>query len=931
MGQLEELPWGARHREFGGEVIAVAQERDDEDLEFAARMRLTTDGVMTGHSDLALTNFSWCAAKHRENPARFIGGDEEADSFFWQYKWMPGLLRKSPVFERAQIMDILDDFEDTYRAAGLPLSAVVTARFETAVHMGELAEAQVRAAELEKMPQDPYSSCDACIPSDYVDLELLRGDLAAAADRAVGMWRAGAVCGEEPESALAGVLVALAKLGRSADAAEAFEFSYGQSKGNPDNLANVALCATFASITGNHALALAIVERHLTWLAHDPLGEADHFTAASGFAVVLNRLADTPDGMHTLVRGSDDARLEALLPHTDHLLTAPELAVALWEVASELANRFDARNQTDLYARTLADSRELVNTNLPIELDHKDAFAPVLIRQAQPSTPEEWLARALDTLWSMDNEGAFEAAMRAVDGLTGVQLTRAYAVCASAANRMENVALTDQAYAGYIDAVAATFGEASAALARSAHPDGDTKELRKAIAKAEKVGGIAPPVLVRALGLVAIHLLESEGRASRKVTAEALEFLDRGLAAASDEQLAKVPADVRADTLLNRVTLNFARAQVLFAHEDLEGALAALDGAQRDAATRTPLAVVAELRARMIGAAGDYAGSAQQFDTAASLYAATGFPRVALTATLGAAKAFVDAEDPHSAVQRYDYAASLVPPGGELPVGARWDFAGALVDADEPDLAVPLLERILSDELSAGIDGRSLGQTYLMLGRAYDQSYDDRAAEHYLRAAQLFASSDDIAPSAHAYLMAGREFSYQRDFPRAAEALEGGLGMLASSPAAALEFDLLTAQGPVLAEVGGDWDAAMERAARIAGQLEDADRLRHALKLRVALNMEYGDPARVIDLAPAAIEASLKSDGGGDAIGVLWWLTQAHVRLEQPDAAVAALDTYGDRLAEFGEDEREVLKDMGVDVLKDLGRKREAKRWKGRF
>ena len=274
LGQLEALPWGARHREVASEIVAAAQERGDEDLEFAARMRLTTDGVMTGHTDLALANFAWCAAKHSQDPARFVGGDPGADSFFWQYKWMPGLLRKSPVFERAQIMDVLDDFEATFKAAGLPLSAVTTARFESAIHLGNLAEAERRGAELEKMPTDPYSSCDACVPSDYVDLELLRGDLAAAADRAVGMWRAGEMCGEEPESALASVLIALAKLGRNDDAKEAFEYAYEQSKGDPDNLANVAECAAFASVTGNHAIAFAMVERHLAWLPHDPLGEA---------------------------------------------------------------------------------------------------------------------------------------------------------------------------------------------------------------------------------------------------------------------------------------------------------------------------------------------------------------------------------------------------------------------------------------------------------------------------------------------------------------------------------------------------------------------------------------------------------------------------------------------------------------------------------
>ena len=167
LGSLEGLGWGPHHRERATHVLAVAQERGDLDLEFGARMALTAEGAMSGIGELALTNFAWCAAKHKEDPARFVStGFEAGDTIFWQYKWMPGIICRNSIFDLDQLEEVFKDFEETYRAAGLPLSALVTARLETAIKTGRLDQAEQWATQLAGMRRDDYSSCKACLPSN---------------------------------------------------------------------------------------------------------------------------------------------------------------------------------------------------------------------------------------------------------------------------------------------------------------------------------------------------------------------------------------------------------------------------------------------------------------------------------------------------------------------------------------------------------------------------------------------------------------------------------------------------------------------------------------------------------------------------------------------------------------------------------------------
>ncbi|HZU94947.1 MAG TPA: hypothetical protein VFF85_15065, partial [Microbacterium sp.] len=289
--EIDRTPWGPAEQALVTEAVALAVELGDEQLEYQARMRQTASANMGGATDVMLNSFAWCLAHHDADPQRFPADlDNGGADLMWQFKWMASALRSSPAFSGEQISAVLDDMESHYRAAGLGLSGVLTARFEDAWDAGRIDDAETLRVQLEATPRDEHSHCDACGRSQFAGF-FADTDRDADAIRLVEeMIEGGFSCGEEPEHALSRVLLPYLRAGRLEEAKSAHLRSYRLAKDNPDNLRIVANNIVFTALTGNEARALALIERHISWLAHDGLNVDAHFAALSAFAVALDRV-----------------------------------------------------------------------------------------------------------------------------------------------------------------------------------------------------------------------------------------------------------------------------------------------------------------------------------------------------------------------------------------------------------------------------------------------------------------------------------------------------------------------------------------------------------------------------------------------------------------------------------------------------------------
>ncbi len=917
---IDALPWGPAMQAEAERVVALAQESGNEDLEFAARMRLTATGTMSSVTDVALTNFAWCLAKHKEDPARFVGGPDESDTIFWHFKWMHGHLLGSPVFDLEQVAETLADFETTYKAAGLQMSAVVTAKMEIAVRTRDLEGALKWRAKLEKMPRDAYSSCNACVPSDYVDVDLLAGDDEAAAQRAMDMWNDGESCGSEPETALATVLLSLAKLGRDEEAIEAFEEVYEECKNDRDDLGNIARCVQFLAASGNEDRAFTLVERHLPWLSHDALSESEHFDAAKAFALALTRFAAQGHG-DVLVRGSNDAKLAFLIPAADAARTVSELADALWAAATDLAARFDARNGNDGYARELAATRALVDTTYPVELDgdEEGSFKPLLVRAATPASPQEWLAKAADYRWVQDNVRVLEALEHAIPGLEGIDLVRAYALQVAAAGTLGDVGLHDRANAAWIDAVRAAYGEASAAFA-AAIPEAPTpSEIAALVASA---AGVDPQFVARAHSKAA-EALVSTGDVGLEQVEQALAEADKTVALLTGNPL---PPDVAAQAIPSALSF---KAQLLGFLGRLDDAVAALDEALALAPTRAVKGALTHLKGNIVGRAGDAGAAVAAFDEAITLLAAAGYSEYAQRVAAQAGTLWQDQDVPGEAVARFAYALSIARPGEPADDELAWRYGLALIDSDSASEAVPVLEGVLESAAQAGAPAEILADMHFHLGRAYDGAYDARAGDEYVKAAELFSSVDQHGAAAIAGLRAGRELSYQNRREEAVVAYRNALGAVAVDANPPLEADLhlgLAAALSALKDAG--WKDAIASAIEIASGLENTEYLFRAIVGRASMHDDHAEAAEVVAHGPAAIEISLAQGENEQAATVIQWVAGALAALGRVPEAVSLLETAINEDDTYEISPRLAMIESLRGILKAAGLKDQERRWK---
>lgn len=426
---VDELPYGSQGLAVLDDALRVARDNGLEEDEYRIRMRLVAFAEMGGDVDGVLSNFTWCVSHNEADPVRFPTQTDHCD-LLWYYKWIPGTLATNPEFSRIDVLDALANMEQRYRRDGIGMSAVYQARFAEASQAGFDQEAEHWRELLATTERDDYSHCEACTRAELVSYYLGLGDDERALQYFDEIVEGQLTCGEEPESVMAHVMLPLLRAGRTDDAVQAHRLSYRLARENPTLTSVLMQHAEFAAVTGNHARALTLVERHLPWLAHDTLNESAHFAILTPLAVTCQILADAGHG-ELPVRGSGDADVRIVLDvsaepggekipggeavagtadparpgaaaeaaDTEHgrapePLTVAELAAASWAVGRRIGQAFDRRNDTDRYARRLAEAREDARLSYDVPLGSPEQFPATPAAQPAAADVDGWIDRA---------------------------------------------------------------------------------------------------------------------------------------------------------------------------------------------------------------------------------------------------------------------------------------------------------------------------------------------------------------------------------------------------------------------------------------------------------------------------------------------------------------------------------------------------------
>lgn len=343
LAEARDLPDGEKRIAELERIIAHADAAADARLGLDARYELIAAYNSTAERWRMLVPFGWCVTTFDRDPSLFDAAD--AQQLRWYHRWAVASLFSTPRVGLAQILATLDDLERRLRADGHSPQAAYGLRCRIADHLGDEPAAREWLERWRSAPRDANSDCAGCEPARQAELLAGWGEWDEAVRSVEPVLNGVAGCIDQPERALAAVMVPYLQLGRFDDAGRAHVRAYRRHRSDRDGFPFVAEHLRFCALSGHLDRGLDILAAHLGRLDH-PYDDASAMNFAAAGALVC-RLAAEAGIDRTVHRPAHRDRPAADVP-------VSELEAALLAVAEDLAGRFDARNGTNHQSGRLA-------------------------------------------------------------------------------------------------------------------------------------------------------------------------------------------------------------------------------------------------------------------------------------------------------------------------------------------------------------------------------------------------------------------------------------------------------------------------------------------------------------------------------------------------------------------------------------------------
>ena len=389
------LPYGPQLDELLDQALDWAEQAQDAQAEYRVRLLQADACAMSGDSTGLLGNFRWCLDRYDQDPQAYPSDPGDGADLLWQYKWMAAVLSADPQIPAAEIHGLLDEMHGHYLRAGLGGSAVLTARFEVAFANGWMDQAAALYAKIGKQDEDGYSHCEACIRSLQMCYLFATGAREQGLELLEELLAHDFSCGQEPANAIGAALIELLRAGRVKETKDLHVRSYQVCRRDPDNLGLVAHHLHYLVATGNLSRALSIAERHLPWLAHDPMAQREHLAFLSALGLLCGKLTESGLG-EVRLRGSQEAPLAEFFGHHEQPVRLDVLGPLAWRAAWELAARFDERNVNDWTTRRVQAVADLATEHWELSWE-EDAWLPRHRPAPVPERAGEFLRRARES------------------------------------------------------------------------------------------------------------------------------------------------------------------------------------------------------------------------------------------------------------------------------------------------------------------------------------------------------------------------------------------------------------------------------------------------------------------------------------------------------------------------------------------------------
>ena len=342
--EARDLPDGAGKIAALERIVRLADATGELRLGVEARIELVEAHQYHTERWRILPLVTWCLDVVDRYPSIF--DLEHVELLRWHHKWAVAAVPTTPRIALADGLAALDDLARRYDAAGRSPRVGYQLRCLIADHVGDEAAARRWLAQWRAAARDDTCDCAGCEPVRQAELLAGWGDWAEAIAAVEPVLRGEISCTEQPEAALAAVMLPYLHLGRHAEAAEAHVTAYRRHRFERDRLGVLAQHLRFCALSGHLTRGLDLLDAHLGWL-DSPYDEAAAVEFAAAGALVCRLASERGLGGRRLHRPGHGHR-----PAAD--IEVRRLGPTLATAAQRLATRFDTRNGTRHQSRRIA-------------------------------------------------------------------------------------------------------------------------------------------------------------------------------------------------------------------------------------------------------------------------------------------------------------------------------------------------------------------------------------------------------------------------------------------------------------------------------------------------------------------------------------------------------------------------------------------------
>ncbi|WP_128331463.1 hypothetical protein [Apibacter sp. HY039] len=320
------------------QAINIADVNNDLDWGFDFRLNLIAEEVNTARCVESFSAFSWILDTWEKNQDLF-----SENEFLWEYKWMANASYRNVNISREQVEKILEDLKLRMQRNGFSLRGYYSVLIAWNQFLGDSKQAEHFIELREAEARDDMSHCPACELDTKVVMELLKENYDEAIVQAHDLINKRVTCAHMPFVTLCELSYYLNKA-KDPRAHTYYEMAVKEleliDKSDSSVLSTVSLLINYM-IDNDRKKGLEYFEKYSCW---EPEAEDSiRFT----FSKNCLRLFE-----------SDKIQKMNLSPkfplyNSDDLYNFKQLYIYYFELAVNLADKFDKRNGTDFFKNNL--------------------------------------------------------------------------------------------------------------------------------------------------------------------------------------------------------------------------------------------------------------------------------------------------------------------------------------------------------------------------------------------------------------------------------------------------------------------------------------------------------------------------------------------------------------------------------------------------